>query len=125
MSSGEEITFQPSLAQVFAQATDFSPSALPSALKTISICEEHDSQLTLLHVVPETDDKAPQAPNLVTGMSYDARRLHKLVPQPNHLGLQPKCIVARGEPADVIVRTAQSGLADLIVLGARTSEKHL
>jgi nucleotide-binding universal stress UspA family protein len=66
-----------------------------------------------------------QAPNLVSGMTYYARRLQKLIPSRNGLKTKPVFMVETGDPAEVIVKVAEKRLADLIVLGARNAEKHL
>jgi nucleotide-binding universal stress UspA family protein len=106
-------------------ATDFSPASLASATKVMSLAEEHDSELSLLHVVPAGQPEKEENSNVVSGTTYYARRLQKLVPQDHNLKKRPRFLVEHGDVAEVIVTSAARRLADLIVLGARSAEHHL
>lgn len=100
-------------------ATDFSAESLAALPLAISLAQEHESNLTLLHVI----DK-PETGELVHPREYTestVRRLQNLVPSEAGLWCEPKCRVEQGDEAAKIMEVAIALGADLIVLGVRTS----
>jgi len=98
-------------------AVDFSPESLAAAPYAISLAQEYQANLTLLHVIA-----APKSGDLVTTeqlQNSTERRLHELVPAGSELWCKPHCIVGQGPAADEIVSIAAQRNADLIVLGVR------
>src|SRR5579864_5978952 len=96
-------------------ATDFtaeSLAALPFALD-----QEHNygARLTLLHVVPEPGRKS--LPDRARVMACLHEKLKALIPAEATNGHNPDCVVKIGDPAGMILQTAEEIPADIIVLG--------
>ena len=101
-------------------ATDFGPSSLAAAPVAVSIAEEYQSRLTLLHVIADRKPGEFTAPGDF-GETTE-RALRDLVPEEAHLWCKPHFIVAEGEPTEKILRTARELDADLIILGVHAPE---
>lgn len=98
-------------------ATDFASEAPAAAAYAISLTQEFQACLTLLHVVTE-----PKPCEFVTW--FDVREsskqlLRKLVPDEAEAWCKPEYFVERGNPAERILDLANLREVDLIVLGAR------
>ena len=101
-------------------ATDFSPESLAALPYAVSLAQEHQSNLTLLHVAGK-----PEVGDLVHEEQYaesTLRRLRALVPAGADLWCEPKCRVEQGVEAEKIMEVAIALGADLIVLGVRSPE---
>lgn len=101
-------------------ATDFSEESLAAAPYTISLTQEHQAHLTLLHVIEKSD-----AGDLVRPDELEAgavQHLQNLVPEKAELRYEPKYVVKEGEPARTILEVAKNHKSDLIVLGVRKPE---
>jgi nucleotide-binding universal stress UspA family protein len=108
-----ELPSQRELRQV-VYATDFSASAESAAAYAVSVAQEHQASLTMLHVVSgSAAPAAPLAPDVLTA------RLQGLVPPEAELWCKPEFAVEFGEPAEGILKAAEERQADLIVLGVR------
>jgi nucleotide-binding universal stress UspA family protein len=98
-------------------ATDFSAESREALPYAISLAQEHQARLTLLHVIGE-----PEVGDLVNPQHYvdsTLRQLRKLVPFEAERWCEPRFIVAHGPAADKIMEAAIAIGADLIVLGVR------
>jgi nucleotide-binding universal stress UspA family protein len=98
-------------------ATDFSAESLAAAPFAISLAQENQARLTLLHVIPR-----PATEELVHPENYvdsTLRLLKNLLPPDAELWCEPKFAVECGDPADKILEVAAAHHADLIVLGVR------
>ncbi|HXQ26058.1 MAG TPA: universal stress protein [Candidatus Acidoferrales bacterium] len=98
-------------------ATDFSPEALAAAPYAISLAEEHEARLTLVHIIEK-----PRVGDLVQPVelvSSSANLLRDLVPEEAKFWCEPQCVVEEGEPAEKILEIAGRVGASLIVLGVR------
>jgi nucleotide-binding universal stress UspA family protein len=98
-------------------ATDFSPESLAAAPYAISLAQEYQSRLTLLHVIAE-----PKADEFVRPSDLSAASAHLLrnmVPVDAELWCVPEYVVERGVTAEKILEVAARSKADLIVLGVR------
>jgi len=98
-------------------ATDFSAESLAALPYAVSLAQEHQSKLTLLHVTGRTE-----VGELVHAEQYDEstlRRLHALVRAEVELWCQPTCRVEHGPGAEKIMEVAIALGADLIILGVR------
>jgi nucleotide-binding universal stress UspA family protein len=115
-------------------ATDFGTESVHALPHALSLAEEHDARLTLLHVVHEDgvalSEPVPGAMPVMTPyelVSDGEKRLRELIPVHNSLRHQPEFMVQFGDAADTILRMARDEV-DLIVLGAKQSwtlAKHL
>jgi nucleotide-binding universal stress UspA family protein len=91
-------------------ATDFSLQSLAAARYAISLAEEHRAQLILLHCIHRSEDLEPML-----------HALGEVVPFGVDLLYPPHCIVKRGSPSDKILEASREHGADVIVLGARST----
>ena len=98
-------------------ATDFTPTSERAAGHALSLAQEHQAQLTLLHVVQESAETSPR--NIALMKEYFTKKLHELVSPEAAMWCNPEFVVEFGMPADGILRAAAEREADLIVLGVR------
>ena len=98
-------------------ATDFASEAPAAAAYAISLAQEFQARLTLLHVVPE-----PKPGDLVSWSNVQESSknlLHKLVPPEAEAWCKPEYFVERGDPGQRILDLANVRAVDLIILGAQ------
>jgi nucleotide-binding universal stress UspA family protein len=98
-------------------ATDLASEAPAAAAYAISLAQEFQARLTMLHVVPE-----PKPGELVSWSDVrdsSQQRLRELVPDEAEAWCKPEYLVERGDAAERILDLANSREADLIVLGAQ------
>lgn len=98
-------------------ATDLAfdhPEAAPYA---ISLAQENQAHLVLLHVIE--DLKAGDLVDAPEVAEWKERKLQQLVPQQAGLWCDPTCIVEQGPAAEKILDVAKRRHTDLIVLGAK------
>ncbi|HYL62673.1 MAG TPA: universal stress protein [Candidatus Methylomirabilis sp.] len=96
-------------------ATDFASQAPVAAAYAVSLAQEFEARLTLLHVVPE-----PKAGELVSWSDVresSKQLLRKLVPPEAEPWCKTEYFVERGEAAERILDLANVRAVDLIVLG--------
>jgi nucleotide-binding universal stress UspA family protein len=101
-------------------ATDFSTQSQGAAAYAVSLAQEFQSRLILLHVIPE-----PKAGDLVSAADVTTsseKLLRKLVPPEAEAWCKPEYFVERGDPAEKILEIAKLRETDLIVLGVRPEE---
>jgi len=98
-------------------ATDFSPESLEASRYALSLAQEFQARLTLLHVVEGLE------PNFLDEKAQIAKPyklwLGKLVPDEARLWCELEFLVEFGRPAERILQAAWENHADLVVLGAR------
>jgi len=99
-------------------ATDFSLGSLAAAPYALSLAQEFQARLTLVHVVAEAGE-------LVHGSAIpECERiladLRAIVPLDAEMWCRPECDVRFGVPAAGILEVAAEKRADLIVLGVRS-----
>jgi nucleotide-binding universal stress UspA family protein len=120
LTIGPKVSAQASREAEFKEivfATDLNPDSL-AAPYALSLAQEFQARLTLVHVVP------PQAgPRAYSEYSVEAwtNDLRGLVPADAELWCRPECDVRFGVPADGILEVAAERHADLIVLGAHSA----
>ena len=97
-------------------ATDFSEESLAAAPYALSLAQENEARLTLLHVMkePEVFDKA--AEDRISSAMF---RLHEIVPGEAESWCRPDAVVRFGRADEQILKIAREREADLIVLGVR------
>lgn len=101
-------------------ATDLASASSAAAAYAVSLAQEFQARLILLHVIPE-----PQAGDLVS--AHDVTQaakdlLRKLVPEEAEAWCKPEFLVERGNPADRILEIAHLRESGLIVLGIKPKE---
>ncbi|HTV58348.1 MAG TPA: universal stress protein [Verrucomicrobiae bacterium] len=96
-------------------ATDFNAGSLSAFDYALSLAQEFQAQLTLLHVIPEA-----KSGELVSDAELEEaakNRLRKLIPEGANDWCKANIIVERGEAGEKILDIAKRRNADLIVLG--------
>jgi len=95
-------------------ATDFSQGSLNALPYALSLAEENQAELTLLHFIP-------MVPSLHQDMvrAEGENRLRALIPPDAEDWCKPHCVVAFEFPAEGILALAAERNADLIVMGVR------
>ncbi len=106
-------------------ATDFGPGSIHAVPYALSLAEENQARLTLLHVSPEPGAVLPEPvpgalpvddPNEV--VAVNEQRLRALLPYTTELAHEPEYLVQFGPAAETIVRLSAQDV-DMIVLGAK------
>jgi nucleotide-binding universal stress UspA family protein len=98
-------------------ATDFAHESQSVAAYAVSLAQEYQARLTLLHVAPE-----PKPGELVSWSDVQEsskQMLRKFVPVEAEAWCKPEYFVERGKPAERILELANLRDVDLIVLGVR------
>ena len=103
-------------------ATDFSPEWRAAAGYAISLAQDYQARLTLVHVVSQSVEGLADMERITIGRMED---LHALVPADAELWCRPEYVVEFGDPAQRILDAARERKADLIVLGVRPATGHL
>jgi len=101
-------------------ATDFTPESASAASYAISLAQEYQARLTLLHVLEE-----PQAGDLVRPSDLEASSrelLRHLLPPEAELWCAPDYVLKVGAVAETILNVAVERATDLIVLGVRQTQ---
>jgi nucleotide-binding universal stress UspA family protein len=96
-------------------ATDFSAESAAAAAHAISLAQEFQSHLTLLHVIADAKPGDLVHPEKLVKSS--AQLLRNLIPPGAELWCEPRFVVEQGSPAEKILEVAKQRKADLIVLG--------
>lgn len=98
-------------------ATDFNCQSAGAASYALSIAEEFQAHLTLLHVI--ADDKAGELVRSAELVDSAERRLRDLIPPEAEMWCEPQFVVKLGSAAEKILEVAKERNANLIVLGVR------
>lgn len=98
-------------------ATDLSPESRHAAKYAVSLAQEFQARLVLLHVVGNPKAGELVSANDVTNASINLMR--KLLPEEAELWCKPETIVAHGDAGATILEIARQRESDLIILGAR------
>lgn len=98
-------------------ATDLSPESAVAAPYAISLAQEYQAHLTLLHIIAPQRTGDLVAPHELVASSE--RLMRNMLPAEAELWCEPRYLVEEGDPAAKILSTAERMRADLIVLGVR------
>ncbi len=99
-------------------ATDFSEGSMHALRYALSLAEENDAELTLLHVLVEFQ---PALLEYAKEFLADYRkRLWELVPADAAMWCKPHVALETGPAAEAIVRAAHERMVDLIVMGVHS-----
>jgi nucleotide-binding universal stress UspA family protein len=95
-------------------ATDFTERSLAALPLALSLAEENQANLLLLHLTPMVplDSQDDLEVSIVN-------RLHKLLPEDAEDWCKPECMVRFEFPADGILRLANERSVNLIIMGVR------
>jgi len=105
-------------------ATDFTNEAQAAAPYAISMAQENQARLLLLHVMRDPDFKtSKRTPQ--DSVANAMHQLYELVPPEAELWCRPEATVRFGNPAERIIEAANELEADLIVLGVRDAAGQL
>src|ERR1700682_457589 len=105
-------------------ATDFTKEAQTAAPYAISMAQENQARLLLLHVMRDPDFK-PGKRTAEDSVANAMHQLYELVPAEAELWCRPEATVRFGNPAERILKAAMELEADLIVLGVRDAAGYL
>jgi nucleotide-binding universal stress UspA family protein len=95
-------------------ATNFSPASLVAAPYAVSLAQENQARLTLLHVIEEPKSGLGNPDQLVPP---ELPMLCRVVPKEARLWCEPELLVEEGIAANKILEIAAQKKADLIILG--------
>ena len=95
-------------------ATDFTPDTAQAALFALSLAQENKAQVTLCHIIPE---RIGDCADSLRDAFLD--ELNAMIPEEVREWCSPECVVKQGEASPAILKLANDGNADLIVLGVR------
>jgi nucleotide-binding universal stress UspA family protein len=96
-------------------ATDFSAESVGAASYALSLAQEFQAHLTLVHVIG--DAKAGELVHPEELVTSSTRLLRNLVPPEAELWCEPRFVVEKGPAAEKILEVANQRKSDLIVLG--------
>jgi CPA2 family monovalent cation:H+ antiporter-2 len=103
---------------------DFSDSSLAALELALSLAQEGDAELTILHVFERSADEEPLANRPIVAPEYQREveaeftaRLHALVPQNVGNACRPQARTSHGKPYREILGIATEDQVDLIVMG--------
>ncbi|HUK31151.1 MAG TPA: universal stress protein [Candidatus Acidoferrum sp.] len=105
-------------------ATDFTRESLAAAPYAISMAQENQSRLILLHVIRSGQARGDEKRAEQT-IADAMHRLLEIVPTDAELWCRPEACVQYGNPADMILDMARERGSDLIVMGVRDAAGHL
>jgi nucleotide-binding universal stress UspA family protein len=100
--------------------TDFSEESLAAAPFALSMAQEHQAKLVLLHVLERREDRLEDPPRF----NLLVRELKEIVPQEANLWCEPEYIAEFGVPARRILEISEEIGADLIIMGVRPMKQH-
>jgi nucleotide-binding universal stress UspA family protein len=101
-------------------ATDFNAVSAAAAPYAVSLAQQNQSRLLLLHVLPKPKSGKPE---MELSIAEALHRLQELVPAEAELWCRPEAVVQHGDPAEQILAAANQCGADLIVLGVRGMDR--
>ncbi|HEV3218294.1 MAG TPA: universal stress protein [Candidatus Acidoferrales bacterium] len=105
-------------------ATDFTKESLAAAPYAISMAQENQARLVLLHVIRASRHRGDEKHAEQT-IADAMHRLLEIIPADAELWCRPEASVQYGTPADTILDLARDRGADLIVMGVRDAVGHL
>lgn len=126
LTVGPHVSRKPEVAgqsQEILYATDFSEAAKAAAPYALSLAQESQARLTLLHVVEKPGVGDLTYPGQFIRSSMEL--LRETVPAEAGLWCEPHFEVEIGPPGEVILEMARRRGADLIVIGAKKPEAPL
>jgi nucleotide-binding universal stress UspA family protein len=105
--------------------TDFTREAQAAAPYAVSMAQENQARLLLLHVMRDPGDPRATEKTAQDSVANVMHQLYELVPQTAELWCRPEATVRFGSPSERILEVATERDADLIVLGVRDAAGRL
>lgn len=105
-------------------ATDFSKESLAALPYAVSMAEENQARLILVHVM-KPSGTSPGTREQQDVVSNAVFQLHELLPVGAEMWCTAEAVVREGNPAEQILEVADEKGADLIVLGVRDRGTHI
>jgi nucleotide-binding universal stress UspA family protein len=99
-------------------ATDFNAVSESTVPYAVSLAQENQSRLVLLHVLPKPNPGRAEKDSDLS-IAEALHQLQELVPPEAELWCRPEAMVQHGDPPQQILAAAKQCEADLIVLGVR------
>jgi nucleotide-binding universal stress UspA family protein len=104
-------------------ATDFSPASHAAALYAISLAQENQAHLDILHVVENRKTgELVGTQELILGT---VDRMRGLLPPEAELWCEPAFVVEAGDPAGLVLQSARERNSDAIVIGVKRVKSEL
>jgi len=104
-------------------ATDLSDESLAAFSHALSLAQEHQAHLTILHVLAKPN--AGTTVDCEPDTCFALRRMKELVPPESSLYLAPHYAVEFGEVPEQIVKYSAENGTDMIILGVRPAQKSM
>ena len=101
-------------------ATSFSPTSAAAAAYALSLADENQAHLDVVHVIE--NQKAGELVHANELVSASLNRLRQIVTPEAALWCEPEFLVEQGDPAEQILSVARRRHADMIVLGVKGVE---
>jgi nucleotide-binding universal stress UspA family protein len=123
LTVGPRVTLQPENAvrmQEILYATDLAADSPVAAPYAISLAQENQAHLALLHVIE--NQKTGELVHPAELADSKLSKLRQLVTRDAELWCEPRYAVEQGIPAEKILEAADRQRADLIVLGAQPAK---
>src|ERR1700751_2650880 len=111
--------------------TDFTDASSAATPYAVSLAQENQSKLTLLHVMRTPQELNDEARNDYEWKRFELsvaeaiHRLYETVLKDAELHFPPQSLVEYGNPAERILEGAKERSSDLIVLGVRDASGHI
>jgi len=103
-------------------ATNFSAVSTAAAPYAVSLAQENQSRLVLLHVLPKPKPGKAERDG-ERSIAEGLHQLQELVPAEAELWCRPEAMIQHGDPGTQILAAANQCGADLIVLGVRGMDR--
>jgi nucleotide-binding universal stress UspA family protein len=104
--------------------TDFSLESMAAAPYAISLAQENQARLVLLHVIPRREAQTESSPDELS-VADGLYQLDEMVPKGAELWCRPDSVIQYGDPVDRILDVTKERGVDLIVLGVRSAAGRL
>jgi len=100
-------------------ATDFGEESMAAASYAISLAQQHQARLSLLHVVTRPKAEQPHAgtTDSESNSGFLVSRLQELVPRDTELWCHPEYFIQSGSPSERILQFSEAHGVELIVMG--------
>jgi nucleotide-binding universal stress UspA family protein len=114
LAAGEKGSYVHYLKQILL-CTDFSEYSERALGYAISVAEEYDAELTVMHVLEEV----PSQEKVEEVLATTKQRIEKLIPAEKRTSIKTRTLVRIGKPYQRIVEYAREAEVDLVAMGVR------